>query len=291
MKKTETIDDVQFEHKYATVNDIQIHYLIAGDGRHPVLLIHGFPGSWLNWKPLMGILVNEGYTAVVPDFRGAGESSLSASGYDKKTMAQDLHALMQSLGYKKASIVGHDIGLCIAYSYAAQFQEETKKIILMDAFFPGITGWEQPYDGRPGKWHFRFYGEYALKLVKGRERIYLDMFWDDFVVKGNATVPETDRKALAEDYAKPGHMEAGFMLYATWITNDIADNQAYAKKKLDIPVLSIGGDHSRGKTLAGQIPLITENPQSLILENCGHWVLEEKNAETTKAILNFLSQP
>jgi pimeloyl-ACP methyl ester carboxylesterase len=286
--KSELIDGVKFEHGYASVNDVRMHYLVAGDGRRPVLLIHGFPGDWRNWKLLMGKLVNQGYTVVAPDFRGAGESSMPEAGYDKKTIAQDMRALMNSLGFKNPAIVGHDIGLNIAYLYAAQFPGEVRKLVLMDSFLPGIPGWEQSYDGRPGKWHFRFFGDTALKLVKGRERIYLDMFWDDFVVPGNPTVPENDRAALAKDYARPGRMKAAFALYSTWTTNDATDNQAYSRKKLDVPVLSIGGDHSRGKTLAEQMPLIALNPQSLIVENSAHFVLEEKTEETSAAILTFL---
>lgn len=164
--KTESIDGVQFEHGYVAVNGdgVQIHYLTAGDRRRPVLLIHGFPGSWRSWKPLMGRLVKQGYTVIVPDFRGAGESSAPSTGYDKKTMAQDMRALVSSLGFKEVAVVGHDIGLSIAYAYAAQFPDEVKKLVLMDAFFPGIAGWEQSYDGRPGKWHFRFFGDSPLQL-------------------------------------------------------------------------------------------------------------------------------
>jgi pimeloyl-ACP methyl ester carboxylesterase len=284
----EVIDGVKFEQRFAEVNGIQMHYLIAGDGRKPVLLIHGFPGDWRNWKLIMGKLVNQGYTAVVPDFRGAGKSSAPSSGYDKKTMAQDMHALMRSLGFKETAIVGHDIGTNIAYLYAAQFPGEVKKLVLMDSFLPGIPGWEQGYDGRPGKWHFRFFGDTALQLVKGRERTYVDMFWNEFVVPGNPSVPEADRATLAKDYAREGRMKVAFALYSTWPINDAPDNQAYATKKLEIPVLSIGGDHSRGKTLAEQMPQIAENPQSLIIKNSGHFVLEEKTDETSAAIFKFL---
>jgi len=286
--KSQVIEGERFKHGFADINGMRMHYLIAGDGRKPVLLIHGFPGDWRNWKLLMGQLVSQGYTAVVPDFRGAGESSISPTGYDKKTMAQDMRALMSSLGFKETAIVGHDIGTNIAYLYAAQFPTEVKKLILMDSFLPGIPGWEQGYDGRPGKWHFRFFGDTALQLIKGRERIYVDMFWNDFVVRGNPSVPEVDRDALAKGYARPGRMEAAFALYSTWTTNDAPDNQAYARQKLEMPVLSIGGEYSRGKTLAEQMPQIAEHPQSLIIKNSAHFVLEEKTEETRTAILNFL---
>lgn len=284
-----TVDGVEFQHRYASVNDVRLHYLIAGTGQKPVLLIHGFPGDWRNWMLLMGTLASQGYTVVVPDFRGAGESSLPAGGYDKKTIAQDLHELMNSLGLRQPAVIGHDIGLNIAYLYAAQFPLDVSKVVLMDAFLPGIPGWEQAYDGRPGKWHFRFFGDTALQLVKGRERLYLDMFWNDFVMPGNPSVPEADRIALATGYSRPGRMEAAFALYSTWPTNDAADNQAYAVNRLRMPVLSIGGEYSRGKTLAEQMPLIAANAQSLIVKNAAHFVLEEKTEETRAAILAFLA--
>lgn len=199
----------------------------------------------------MGQLVNAGYTAIVPDFRGAGESSAPASGYDKKTMSQDLHALVRSLKFNKVAVIGHDMGLPIGYAYAAQFPDEVSKLVLMDAFLPGVAGWEQSYDGRPGKWHFRFFGDTALQLLQGRERIYLDMFWNDFIVPGNAGMPMEERDAITADYIRPGRMAAAFSLYSTWVSHDSTDNLGFLKQKLNIPVLSIGGDHSRGKDIGG----------------------------------------
>ena len=287
--KTKNIEGVVFNHQYADVNGVKIHYLIAGDGKKPVLLIHGFPGSWRSWKNLMGQLVNAGYTAIVPDFRGAGESSAPASGYDKKTMSQDLHALVRSLKFNKVAVIGHDMGLPIGYAYAAQFPDEVSKLVLMDAFLPGVAGWEQSYDGRPGKWHFRFFGDTAMQLLQGRERIYLDMFWNDFIVPGNAGGPMEERDAITADYVRPGRMAAAFSLYSTWVSHDSADNLGFLKQKLNIPVLSIGGDHSRGKTLVEQIKLITTDPHSIVMPNSAHWLLEEKPQETRKAIFDFLN--
>lgn len=288
-----TVDEVGFEQRYATVNGTRLHYLIAGDGARPVLLIHGFPGSWRNWELLMGRLVQAGYTAIVPDYRGAGESDLAEGGYDKKNMARDLHELMAGLNLGKADIIGHDMGLIIAYAYAAQFPQDTRKLVLMDGFLPGIPGWEVPYSGNPSagitsKWHFRFFGKTALKLLDGREQIYLDMFFDDFALKGNSTVSTEVREALLADYSRPGRMEAAFKLYSAWVDHDAADNQAFAKQKLAMPLLTLGGSHSRGKTLAEQATQIADEPQSQIVSNAAHWVLEEQTETTRKAIFDFL---
>ncbi|MDR6961262.1 pimeloyl-ACP methyl ester carboxylesterase [Pseudomonas brassicacearum] len=287
------IGGASFTHAYAYVNGIRMHYLIGGNGESPVLLVHGFPGSWRNWEALMGPLVRAGFTPIVPEYRGAGETDISESGYDKKSMAHDLHELVTSLKIKPVDIVGHDMGLIIAYAYGALYPDETKHIILMDGFIPGIPGWEAAYNGTPetrttSKWHFRFFGKTAINMIHGQEKTYLNMFFDDFVFPGNDTVPDEVRRDLIRDYSRPGRMEAAFKLYSAWIENDVKDNQAFASNKLTVPVLTIGGDHSRGKTLAEQVKYITTQPHSSVLHRTGHWVLEEKTQATCEAILAFL---
>ncbi|MGY2197907.1 alpha/beta fold hydrolase [Pseudomonas gingeri] len=287
------VDGATFRSEYAHVNGIRLHYLVSGDGEKPVLLVHGFPGSWRNWEELMGKLVRAGYTPIVPDYRGAGETVVSESGYDKKNMAHDLHELVGSLKMKRIDIIGHDMGLIIAYAYGALYPEDTRRIVLMDGFIPGVPGWDVPYNGNPAagvasKWHFRFFGKTAIKMIQGQEKTYLDMFFDDFVFPGNTTVSDEVREALVKDYSRPGRMEAAFKLYSAWVEHDANDNQDFAKNKLGIPVLTIGGEHSRGKTLAEQVKYITKQPNSLVLKNTGHWVLEEQPQATSQAILNFL---
>ncbi|MCI0992972.1 alpha/beta fold hydrolase [Pseudomonas corrugata] len=287
------VDGATFRSEYANVNGIRMHYLVSGNGEQPVLLIHGFPGSWRNWKSLMGRLLRAGYTPIVPDYRGAGETDISKDGYDKKNMARDLHELVAVLKLGRLDIVGHDMGLIVAYAYGALYPHETKHIILMDGFVPGLPGWEIPYNGNPAngtasKWHFRFFGETALKMIRGQEKTYLDMFFDEFVYPGNPKVDDEVRNALVMDYSRPGRMEAAFKLYSAWVESDANDNQAFAQNKLAVPVLTIGGDHSRGKTLAEQVNHISYRPHSLILQNTGHWVLEEKAQATAQAILDFL---
>ncbi|WP_434704704.1 alpha/beta fold hydrolase [Pseudomonas sp. Z1-12] len=287
------VDDVKLTHAYAHVNGICLHYVMSGDGEQPVLLIHGFPGSWRNWEPLIGPLVRAGFTPIIPDFRGAGETDISSDGYDKKNMAHDLHELVMHLKLQQVDVVGHDMGLVIAYAYAALYPNDTKHVILMDGFLPGIPGWESAYNGDlatgvASKWHFRFFGKTATAMIKGQEKTYLDMFFDDFVFDGNDKVPDEVRQALVTDYTRPGRMEAAFKLYSAWVEHDAKDNLEFSRNKLTGPVLTIGGDHSRGRTLAEQATFIAAQPHSLTLINTGHWLLEEQPQATRDAILAFL---
>src|SRR5437762_3704124 len=166
-----------FTEKFAEVNGVRLHYFIGGKGS-PVVLLHGYAQTSHMWNPIMPLLA-ENHTIIVPDLRGAGGSSKPESGYDKKNMAVDIHALVSSLGFKKAEVVGHDIGLMVAYAYAAQFPQETEKLVLMDAFLPGIGEWESTYNS-PQIWHFRFNGPTPEALVAGRERTYFEHYWNDF---------------------------------------------------------------------------------------------------------------
>jgi pimeloyl-ACP methyl ester carboxylesterase len=175
-----------FESRFADVDGTRLHYLIGGRGS-PVVLLHGFAETGHMWQPLMPLLA-ERHTVIVPDLRGAGDSARPDSGYDKLTMAVDIHELTQSLGFQSVAIVGHDIGLMVAYAYAAQFPQGTERVVLMDAFLPGIGNWKEMWLLRD-LWHFHFYGRTPLALVQGRERIYLDHFWNDFAADEHHSVP------------------------------------------------------------------------------------------------------
>ena len=194
------------ESRFAVVNGVRLHYLVAGKG-DPVLLLHGYAENSHMWRPLMGQLAKN-HTLIAPDLRGFGQSSKPMTGYDKKTMAQDIHALALSLGYHREIVVGHDIGLMVAYAYAAQYPNEVDRIVLMDAFLPGVGDWKTVWLLRD-LWHFHFYGETPLKLVAGRERIYFEHFWNDFAADPKHSVPEVDRQFYARSYAQPGAMRAG----------------------------------------------------------------------------------
>ena len=172
--------------KFAEINGVKLHYLVAGKG-DPVVLLHGFAETSHMWRPLIAKLSDK-HTVIAPDLRGFGQSSAPEGGYTKKAMAQDIHALVKSLKYDRIRLVGHDIGLMVAYAYAAQYPSEVDRIVLMEAFLPGVGEWNNVFLLRD-LWHFHFFGKTPLALVTGRERIYLEHFWNDFAADATKSVP------------------------------------------------------------------------------------------------------
>jgi pimeloyl-ACP methyl ester carboxylesterase len=203
-----------------------------------------------------------------------------------KTAAIRIHALTQSLGVQKSEVVGHDIGLMVAYAYAAQFPTEVQKLVVMDAFLPGVGGWEEVYNN-PFLWHFRFNGPTPEALVQGRERIYFEHFWNDFAADKTRSIPEADRKAYAEAYSRPGRMRAGWAYFVSF-QQAAKDFAQLSQNKLTMPVLVIGGEKSLGDALAKQMKLVASDVTVVVLKNTGHWVLEERPTETTQALQKFL---
>jgi pimeloyl-ACP methyl ester carboxylesterase len=267
----------------AKIDNVQLHYLMSGKGP-AVLLLHGYAETSRMWRPLIPKLA-EKFTVIAPDLPGIGDSSIPSDKIDMISAADRIHALVRSLGVEKARVVGHDIGLMVAYAYAANFPNETEKLALMDAFLPGVPGWEPIYNS-PNVWHFRFNGEYPEKLVQGRERTYFEYFWNVFAADKNHSIPETDRKAYIEAYAKPGRMRAAWAYFASWpqLAKDFAQ---LSQTKLTMPVLSIGGDKSLGKELGEQAKLVATNATVIVLPNTGHWILEERSKETIDALVKF----
>jgi pimeloyl-ACP methyl ester carboxylesterase len=268
----------------ATIDSLEIHYLAAGQGP-TVILLHGYAETSRMWRPIIPLLAKK-FTVIAPDLPGIGDSAIPSNKIDMITSAYRIHALVRSLGVEKARVVGHDIGLMVAYAYAAQFPAETEKLVLMDAFLPGVPGWEPIYNS-PNVWHFRFNGEYPEALVKGRERTYFEYFWNVFAADKNHSIPEAERKAYTEAYSKPGRMRAAWAYFASWpqLATDFAQ---LSKTRLTMPVLSIGGDKSLGKELGEQAKLVADNPAVIVLKDTGHWILEERPKETTDALVNFL---
>src|SRR5437870_1575950 len=221
-----------------------------------------------------------------PGFAGIGESSIPPDKIDMISSARQIHDLVRSLKLDKARVVGHDIGLMVAYAYAAQFPAETEKLVVMDAFLPGVEGWEPIYNS-PNVWHFRFNGEYPEKLVKGRERTYFEYFWNVFAADKAHSIPEADRKAYTEAYSKPGRMRAAWAYFASW-PQLAKDFSRLSQTKLTMPVLSIGGEKSLGNELAAQMKLVATDVTVVVLPNTGHWILEERPKETTDALVKFL---
>ncbi len=268
----------------AKIDGLQMHYLSAGKGP-AILLLHGYAEASRMWRPIIPLLA-EKHTVIAPDLPGIGDSSIPTSGIDMITSAERIHALLHSLGIEKAEVVGHDIGLMVAYAYAAKFPSETVKLALMDAFLPGVEGWEAIYNS-PDYWHFRFHGPTPEALVRGREAIYFAYFWNDLAADKNHSLPEADRKAYVAAYSKPGRMRAAWDYFASWpqLAKDFAK---MSQTKLDIPVLSIGGDKSLGSPLAEQARIVASDVTVVVIKDSGHWILEEKPKETTDALLKFL---
>jgi len=269
--------------RFAQVNGTRLHYLIEGDG-DPVFLLHGYAQTSHMWRPLFAKLADS-HTVIAPDLRGFGESAKPEGGYDKKTMAQDVHALATSLGYKHIGIAGHDIGLMVAYAYAAQFPSELDRIALMDAFLPGVGDWTSVWLLRD-LWHFHFYGATPLALVAGRERIYFEHFWNDFAADPAKSVSEADRRFYATAYAQPGGMRAGFEVFRAF-EQDAKDFAGFAKTKLTMPMLVLTGEKASGEFLIGQARLVAENVKGVVIKGSGHWLMDEAPDQVVPKLVDF----
>src|SRR5713101_50927 len=266
------------------VTGVKLHYLSAANGP-TVILLHGYAETSLMWRPIMPLLA-ERFTVIAPDLPGIGDSAIPVDGLDMKTAAIRIHALARSLGVDKARVVGHDIGLMVAYAYAALFPAETEKLVVMDAFLPGVAGWEGVYNN-PDLWHFRFHGPTPATLVQGRERTYYDYYWNDFAADKTRSIPEADRKAYAAAYARPGRMQAGCGYFASF-PQAAKDFAQLSQTRLTMPVLSIGGEKSLGTVLGEQMKLVASAVTVIVLKNTGHWLMEENPKETTDALVKFL---
>ena len=268
----------------AEVDGVKLQYLAAGHGP-AVILLHGYTQTSRMWKPIIPRLA-EKFTVIAPDLPGIGDSGIPADGLDMKTAAIRIHALAKSLGIDKARVVGHDIGLMVAYAYAAQFPSEVEKLVVMDAFLPGVAGWEDVYNN-PGIWHFRFNGPTPEALVRGRERTYFEHYWNDFAADKAHSLSEADRVAYAAAYARPGRMRAGWAYFVSFpqAAKDFAE---LSRTKLTMPVLAIGGEKANGALLGQQMKIVASDAEMVVLKDTGHWVLEERPKDTTDALLKFL---
>ena len=278
--------EMKIENRYATTNGVKLHYLIAGKGE-PVLLLHGYAQNSHMWRPTIKELAKS-RTVIAPDLRGFGQSAKPEGGYDKKTMAQDVHALMVSLGYKKARIAGHDIGLMVAYAYAAQYPDEVERIVLMDAFLPGVGDWTKVWLLRD-LWHFHFYGKTPLALVKGRERTYFEHFWNDFAADPAKSVSEADRRFYTKSYAQTGAMRAGFEVFRNF-EQDAKDFAGFAKTKLAMPMLVLAGEKASGEFLIQQGRLVANNVEGVVIKGAGHWLVDEAPVEVNRRLVDFLAK-
>jgi pimeloyl-ACP methyl ester carboxylesterase len=267
------------------VGEVTLHVRIGGRGP-AVVLLHGYAETGDMWAPLAANLVLD-HTVIVPDLRGLGLSSRPPDGYDKQTEAEDILRLLDRLDIPSADVVGHDIGDMVAFAMAAKAPQRVTRLVVMDAPLPGVGAWSEIVRNR-ALWHFSFYGPDAERLVTGRERIYLDRFWNEFAANPGA-IDEATRAHYARLYALPGAMRAGFAQFAAF-AQDARDNQAFvAKERLDMPVLAIGGDHSFGAGMAEVMRAAADHVTGVVIADAGHWLIEEQPAATIAAIRDFLS--
>lgn len=259
-------------------------FVRSGGSGPVVVLLHGYAETSDSWAPLATALMKN-YTVVVPDLRGIGRSSRPAGGYDKKTQAADIRAVVTTLGYDRASVVSHDIGIMVAYAYAARYPDKVDRLVVMDAPLPGIMPWDDIVR-IPALWHFSVRGPDAERLVDGRERIYLDRIWNSFT--GDPSKPdEVTRAYYAAPYAQPGAMRAGFAQFAAF-TQDAEDNRSFQRRKLTMPVLAIGGEKSFGATQAVVMRNVATDVREAVVPGAGHWLMEESPAATVALIEVFL---
>ena len=263
-----------------------IHVRVGGRGP-AVVMLHGFGDSGDMWAPVAAILV-QNHTVIVPDLRGMGLSSHPEGGYDKKTQARDIVQVMDKLKIGQAALVTHDIGNMVGYALAAQFPARVIRWVIIDAPVPGIGPWDDIIRS-PALWHFNFRGPDVERLVKGRERIYLDRFWNEFSADPKS-FSESAREHYAKLYALPGAMHAGFSQFAAF-DQDAVDNQRFlADGKLTMPVLAVGGEKSFGTTMATVMRVAADNVQELVIAGSGHWLMEEQPAATVAAVRTFLGR-
>jgi pimeloyl-ACP methyl ester carboxylesterase len=249
-----------------------------------VVLLHGYAENSDSWAPLAEDLMKD-HTVVVPDLRGIGRSSKPAGGYDKKTQAQDIRAVVTTLGYDRTFVVAHDIGNMVAYAYAATYPDKVERLVVMDAPIPGIEPWSEILQN-PGVWHFNFHGPDAERLVAGRERIYFDRIWNDFT--GDPSKPdEATRDFFAATYAQPGGMRAGFAQFSAF-SQDATENKIFEQTKLAMPVLAVGGEKSFGPLQAVIMRNVATNVREAVVAGSGHWLMEERPVETVALIRGFL---
>lgn len=274
-----------FKHQTAVVNGVKIHYVIGGQGE-PLVLVHGFGQNWYMWNRLLPKL-SKHFTVIAPDLRGVGESDKPADGYDKKNMAKDIHELVKKLGYKNINLAGHDIGLMVAYAYAAQYRDEVKKLALLDALLPGIEPvWSQV---RAGAWWFGFFGWPASgAIVAGKERAFLTNFYPVVGFVKNAFTKEEEDEFIRA-YAQPGATTGSFHWFGAF-PQDAKDNVELMKDKIEMPVLTLGAEYFSAPFLADHLRLAATHVTEFKVMGSGHWVVQEQTAQVQKALLDFFTQ-
>jgi pimeloyl-ACP methyl ester carboxylesterase len=275
-----------FTTREIATNGATIHVRCGAAGP-AVVLLHGYGETGDMWAALAAELARD-HSVIVPDLRGLGLSSKPASGFDKKTQAGDVGGVMDALGVKQADVVAHDIGNMVAFQFAAQFPMRVRKLVMIDAPVPGVGPWDEILKS-PLLWHFRFGGPDMERLVAGRERIYLDRFWNEFSASP-ANFGEASRQHYAALYALPGAMHSGFAQFAAF-DQDVIDNRAFlAHDRLKMPVLALGGEKSFGPMMATVMRAADDDVTQGIVPASGHWIMEENPTATIALVRPFLAR-
>lgn len=265
-------------------NGTTLHVRTGGQGP-AVLLIHGYGETGDMWGALAAALAPT-HTVVVPDLRGMGLSAKPEGGYDKKTQGADMAGVLDALGIDTAALVTHDIGNMVGFAFAALYRDRVTKFALIDAPLPGVGPWDEILKN-PLLWHFRFGGPDMERLVAGRERIYLDRFWNEFSADPSH-FSEAAREHYAALYALPGAMHAGFAQFAAFDQDAVDNAEFLTHGKLAMPVLALGGEHSFGLTMAEVMRFAATDVKGDVVPGSGHWIMEENPAATIALVQSFL---
>ena len=289
MKNIETFES-QVRHHRVEVNGIQLYYITAGSGE-PVVLLHGFPETSYAWRKIIPALSTR-FTVIAPDLRGCGDSDRPNSGYDKRTIAEDIHQLILHLNLGPINLVSHDVGMMVGYAYAAAYPTEVRRLVLMEAALPGL-GLEDLYDAAkyPRMWHLPLFeapNGLAEALITGREKMFISHF-----MRQQTYDPSGPDEDALEEYtrrlAAPGALRGGIEYFRSH-TIDAPHNRENAKTRLPMPVLTIGGMASFGANLEPLIRPLVEHMRSVIIEECGHYLAEEQPDRIINELLQFFNE-
>jgi pimeloyl-ACP methyl ester carboxylesterase len=276
-----------FHMQMMVTNGTSLYVRVGGQGP-AVVLLHGFGDTGDMWAPLAAALVKD-HTVIVPDLRGMGLSEHPDAGYTKKNQAVDIAGVMDALKVRKADLVTHDIGNMVGYALAAQYPARITRWVVIDAPLPGIGDWDNIIRS-PLLWHFNFRGPDEERLVQGRERIYLDRFWDELSADPK-NIDEQTREHYASLYARPHAIHDAFEQFGAF-NQDAIDNKALLARggKLTMPVLAVGGEKSSGKGMVDILAFVATNVKGGIVPNSGHWIMEENPQATIKLVVDFLAE-
>jgi len=272
---------------------LRLRYGVAGEGGRTVVLVHGYPQTGYAWRRVVPDLVRAGLRVVVPEYRGAGGSSKPPGGYDKGTMARDLHALLYAhLGLTgSVTMVGHDIGAMVAYAFARAFPDRTAHLVFMEAPLPGTQAYRAALTDTDRLWHFQFHRapDVPELLTAGREQLYLERFYQDLAYDTGAIGPDAIARYV-RDFSRPGAMRAGFELYRAFPVDDLHNREETERQgKLTLPVLAMTGSASAFAPFTeGMMREVAQDVTFKTVERANHWIPEENGQGLAGEILAFI---